>query len=247
MKKVLLSTVLLLTISIGVFAQKRLGDYIEIDGVPAFIFCIDEAGEHGLAMSIPAFGEKDTKKIDKMVKKGLLTTEQANIFKKNLIGQFNKQGAGGKTSEELFAGLIGKLTDNGLTNQKQILAYCDENGISLQERFPLQYWAENLGEGWFIPGDQELVYFANFYFGGLGRKHTLGAKYQFHAKDLCDNELIQKSLFVMVYYGLYSSTSYHADAGFRKLRCEQVAMSKFWLELFDTSVNSPLVCAIHTF
>jgi hypothetical protein len=62
----------------------------------------------------------------------------------------------------------------------------------------------------------------------------LGIKFQYHAKDLCDNELIQESLFKMVFYGLFSSSCHHADAGFRKLRCEMVKMSgKHWLEIFD--------------
>lgn len=50
MKKFISIIVLLLTISIGALAQKKLGDYIEIGGVPAFVFHLDETREHGLAM-----------------------------------------------------------------------------------------------------------------------------------------------------------------------------------------------------
>ena len=239
---------LMLLFSISSFAQK-MGDYMEIDGVPAFVFYIDSSGEHGLVMSIPAFDTKGAKKADKLVKKGLFTTEQANVLKNNPIGEVNKQGAGGKKSQDLFVGLVGRLTDSGKINQEQIYAYCEENSISLQEKFPMQYWAKNLGNEWFIPGDQELISFADFYFGGLGKKHSLGTKFQYHAKDLCDNELIQESLFRMVFFGLFSSSCHHADAGFRKLRCEMVPMSgKTWLELFDTySGQDPLVCAVHEF
>jgi len=94
MKKLLFMFVLMLTISIGTFAQKNLGDYIEIDGVPAFVYYLDQTKEHGLAMSIPAFDEKGGKKTDKLVKKGLMTNEQATIFKNNPLGQFNGQGIG---------------------------------------------------------------------------------------------------------------------------------------------------------
>ena len=234
--------------SISSYAQK-MGDYIEFDGVPSFVFYLDSSGEHGLAMSIPAFDVKGAKKVDKLVKKGLMTNEQANIFKNNPIGEVNNQGIGGKKTKDLFAGLVGRLTDKGKNNQEQILAFCEENDLSLQELFPMQYWAKNLGNGWFIPGDQELTLFADFYFGGLGKNHSLGTKFQYHAKDLCNNELIQESLFKMVFFGMFSSSCNHTNAGFRKLRCEMVAMSgKHWLEIFDTySGQDPLVCAVHEF
>lgn len=249
MKKFISIIVLLLTVSIGALAQKKLGDYIEIGGVPAFVFSLDGTGEHGLAMSIPAFDTKSGKKVDKLVKKGLMNNEQATIFKNNPLGQFNGQGIGGKKSKDVFVDLMDRLSDNGKTNQEQIVAYCKEKSISLKDIFPLQYWANNLGEGWFIPGDQELTYFAEFYFGGLGKNNSLGIKFQYHAKDLCSNELIQESLFRMVFFGLFSSSCHHADAGFRKLRCEMVQMSgKHWLEIFDRySGQAPLVCAVHEF
>lgn len=247
--KRLLIIVLILNAAIGALAQKKLGDYIVIDGVPAFVFSLDQSGEHGLVMSIPAYDAKSVKKTDKLVKRGLMTTEQATKFKNNPLGKFNSQGSGGKKTEELFAGLIDRLTDNGQTNQEQIIAYCEENRISLQERFPMQYWAKNLGEGWYIPGDNELTEFAKFYFGGLGKKHSLGIKFQYHAKDLCSNELIQESLFRMVYYGLFSSSCHHANAGFRKLRCEMTQLTgKNFFDLFDYSAaNNSMVCAVHEF
>lgn len=66
--------------------------------------------------------------------------------------------------------------------------------------------------------------------------------------DLCSNELIQESLFKMVFYGLFSSSCNPADAGFRKLRCEMKISGKYWLELFDYySGQAPLVCAVHEF
>lgn len=249
MKRFSTTFALLLIICIGASAQKKLGDYIEFGGIPSFVFFLDGTGEHGLAMSIPAFDEKGQKKVDKLVNKGLLTAEQAEKMKANPIGPFNRQGSGIKKSKELFAGLLNRLTDNGQNNQKQIEKYCEERNISLQEAFPMQYWAKNLGEGWFIPGDQELTYFANFYFGGLGKSNSLGIKFQYHAKDLCSNELIQYSLFKMVVYGLFSSSCYFPDSGFRKLRCEMVKLSgKHWLELFDSySGEHPLVCAVHEF
>lgn len=249
MKRKLFVLMACLIWSITCLAQKRLGDYIEIDGVPAFVFSLDGTGEHGLAMSIPAFDEKSGKKADKLVKKGLMTNEQAAIFKNNPLRHFNSQGIGSKKSKNVFEDLIDRLTDNGQTNQEQILAYCKEKNLSLEDMFPMQYWAQNLGEGWFIPGDGELIEFAKFYTGGLGRKHSLGIKYLHHVKDLCSNELIQECLIRIVHFGLFSSSCHSAGAGFRKLRCELVAMTgKSYLDLFDISAtNNSKVCAVHKF
>lgn len=153
MKRVLSIGVLILAVSIGTSAQRSLGDYVEIDGVPAFVFSLDETGEHGLAMSIPAFNDK------------------------------------------------------------------------------------------------ELTLFAHFYYGGLGRSHSLGLKFQYHADELTDNKLIRNSLYRVVLLGLFSSSCHFTDAGFRKLRCETTgASAKYWLEFFDSYTGqAPLVCAVHAF
>ena len=57
MKKVL--TILIsLTISVsGAMAQHKLGDIIELNGVKGMVIQVDDAGEHGLAMSIARCGE----------------------------------------------------------------------------------------------------------------------------------------------------------------------------------------------
>lgn len=240
---------LMLFTSIGVFAQKNLGDYIEINGVPAFVFYLDQSKEHGLAMSIPALDAKGVKEVDKMVKKGLLSAEQGNILKNNLIGEYNSQGIAGKKSKDLFENLMGKLTDSGKSNQEQISAYCSEHGIQLAEVFPLQSWAKSLGEGWYIPGDQELIWFTEFYCGGLGKKNGMGAKFYNQAKKLSDNELIQNALMQIVHGGLFSSTAKNADGGFRKLRTEMIRMPMtLYFDLFDTAIsNNMKVCAVHEF
>lgn len=248
MKKTICFVIILaLCVSAEVFAQKKLGDYIEIDGVPAFIFQLDESGEHGLAMSVHAMKAKN---IDKCVKKYHMATEQANLLKNNPLGGYNSWGATGKKSTDLFVPLIGRLTDDGKNNQEIIIAYCEENNLSLKSVFPLQFWAKNLGEGWFIPGDNELESFAVFSFGGLGKNHSLGlAKYAGIVKELSDNELIQYTLTYLFFRGLWSSSCHYADSGFRKLRMELIPLTgKHWLDLFDkTSGQPPLVSAVHEF
>ena len=142
--------------SLSIQAQK-LGDYIEIDSVPAFIFYIDNTGKHGLAMSMPAVYSDMLKKIDKYVKKGLIDKRQAELSKKgNVIDIKNYEESGmlkPKNKQKLFENLIPKLTEKGEENAAIIEAYCKEQNILMQEHFPWEYWASQLGQGWFIPGD----------------------------------------------------------------------------------------------
>ena len=105
--------------SLSIQAQK-LGDYIEIDSVPAFIFYIDNTGKHGLAMSMPAVYSDMLKKIDKYVKKGLIDKRQAELSKKgNVIDIKNYEESGmlkPKNKQKLFENLIPKLTEKGEEN-----------------------------------------------------------------------------------------------------------------------------------
>ena len=68
MKKVL-TTIICLIISISsAMAQHKLGDIIEIDGVKAIVWQVDETGEHGCAMGIkPLRGVDDAFFKDKEV------------------------------------------------------------------------------------------------------------------------------------------------------------------------------------
>lgn len=247
MKKLSLM-LLMLTVCIMASA-KKLGDFIEIDGVPAFIFQLDQTGEHGLAMSLPAYNGKDVKDADKLVKKGLLTTEQAEVMKKNSILKFTNKYS--NEEKAYFADLVNILTDDGKTNQDKIVAYCNEKGISLADHFPFQHWAASFGDGWFIPGDNELIAFADFFLGGIGRANGLGAlAFQKRTKEVSDSELIQNALFRITFYGLVSSSCHVAKSGFRCIRNEHASLPKpkNWLELFDSYVgNPPLLCAVHAF
>ena len=249
MKKIFCFVAFFLTVVFCASAQKELGEYIEIDGVPSFVIHYDEDGIHGVAMSIFAFGEKGSKNIDKYIKKGIMTDAQGKIFKDNPIGEINSLGMGGKTDKKMLADLIEYLSNDGKKNQERIEAFCVEKGVSLQEKFPMQYWAKCLGEGWFIPGDQELTYFANTYYGGLGRSNSLGSKFLSHAKELCNNELVQEVLTFVVVNGLYSSSCSDATCGFKALRWQFVPLTgKNYMDIFDCfRGKTPMVCAAHKF
>ena len=252
MKKFICFIALLLTVSIGAAAQKKLGDYIEIGNVPAFVFYLDKSGEHGLAMSIPAFS-RGIKKVDKLVKNGQISQEQGDLLnnyfkehKTNSIG-VNKKS---KELEPVYAELLNRLSDDGKVNTEQIKVFCSEKDISMQDYFPWEYIAEQHGDGWFVPGDNELKLFAAFYSGGLGKQFGMAPlKFGKRAKELGGNELIEDALTWITFYGLMSSSMHHADCGFRKLSQQFKAMGgkNNWFELFDKSVKAPITCFVHEF
>ena len=245
--------------SLSIQAQK-LGDYIEIDSVPAFIFYIDNTGKHGLAMSMPAVYSDMLKKIDKYVKKGLIDKRQAELSKKgNVIDIKNYEESGmlkPKNKQKLFENLIPKLTEKGEENAAIIEAYCKEQNILMQEHFPWEYWASQLGQGWFIPGDYELTLFAQFYSGGIGKDYHMGISFLTkRGKELSNNTRVQDALTSITSKGgLISSTAKYADCGFRTLHRFQKTMPKltYWFELLD-NLNGAYkelnvqTCAIHKF
>lgn len=61
-----------------------LGDYMEIDGVPGFVFYVDETGEHGLVMSalgqIPKIAKQNAKLAKQIGKKNGMSKEQTALF-----------------------------------------------------------------------------------------------------------------------------------------------------------------------
>ncbi|MBQ2950411.1 MAG: hypothetical protein IJE12_05120 [Prevotella sp.] len=230
----------------------KVGDYIEINGVPAFIFYVDDSQEHGLAMSLPAM---DNKEIGKLIKKKLLSEEQAKVYKTNVLDfdNYKKAGLDKKDAKKsIFTELIPLLGDDGEKNATAIKKYCSEKGYSMQTYFPWEHWAEQLGDGWFIPGDKELALFAQFYTGGLGGDYTItGSKFYKKGSELSDNELIKRELLLIAYNGLISSSVHHADAGFRKLQYVTNKFSKGYLDIYDIqrkkSEDDMGTCAVHTF
>ncbi len=254
----IISLCLVLICSINAQAQKKLGDYIEINNTPAFVFYIDETGEHGLAMSMGAMESKDLKTFEKLKKKGKISEEEYN--KSVNVPMIDKDAfkdakiLKSKDKEILFKDLISQLSDKGQENAIAIKEYCDKNNISMKEKFPWQYWASQLGEGWYIPGDYELELFAKFFCGGLGKKHGMGGvKFLKHSQTLSDDTRVQSACYLFTFFGLISSTAKHADCGFRVLKSVGTRIpSKTWLEIYDT-VEGPhkektaSVGAVHAF
>ena len=254
--------VLCLCLIYGLSLQaQKLGDYIEIDGIPAFIFYIDNTGEHGLAMSMPAVYTDMLDKLDKYVKKGHIDEAQAELGKKGYtidIKGYEKSGRlKRKNKQQLFEELILKLTEKGEENAVIIEDYCKEQNLSMKENFPWEYWASQLGRGWFIPGDYELNLFAQFYSGGVGEDYSMGLPFisKKRGKEISNDSRVQAALTSIASKGgLISSTVKFADSGFRTLHRVQKTMPKlaYWFELLDNinGANKELnvhTCAVHKF
>lgn len=257
MKKFISVVFLLISFCIVASSQKKLGDYIDIDGVPAFIFYLDQSGEHGLAMSIPKvpsmkkMGKKAIRRsLDALVMQGIMTSEQAEIFA-------NEEGISVITSKKnkemkpLYEELVANMSDYGKNNMEQVCKLCEEKGLSLQEYFPAFWAAKKKGEGWYIPGDKELELFAVFFCGGLGKANGLGAtKWIKRAGVLSDNALVVTGLGMQSFYSeLYSSTIHNSSSGFRMLAQTKVTLpsAKWWYDLYDRSSGNKEVCFVHEF
>lgn len=250
---------LMLLFNISVSAQ-QLGDYIEIGGMPAFVFYLDETGQHGLAMSMPALSPKQLKGIDRYVKKELMTETQAEYFRNGNkalnLDAYKKRGMlKKKAKEELFGGLITSLNGDGKNNASAIESYCQKKGLSMKDYFPWEYWASQLGDGWYIPGDNELEKFAVFFCGGLNKSNGIGSvKWATQYKHLSSDKRVQYFLGYIGLIGLMSSTAKNADSGFRTLhKISTTIPSRSWYELIDNLIGKDKemvgvkTCAVHEF
>lgn len=249
----------LITLNLSVFAKKP-GDYIEIGGIPAVVFHTDSTGEHGLALSWPAyrvdkFKEKD---IQKLVEDSILTQEQADKLTSIAIDMKSYKKAGKlkkKEKEKRFTDLVPMLTDYGEENMLAIQQYCKDKNLSLKDNFPCQYWAMQLGEGWYIPGDNELELLATYFYGGLNKKNALSSgDYQarvmeFWNKNTCEKIIISRAIgWDNRAVGLISSTAKVPKHGFRFL-INIETWFKHWCEIFDggRDEDSLTICAVHKF
>ena len=241
--------------------EHYIGEYMEFDGVPGFVYYLSENKQHGLVMSCAAFTEKDLKNTDKLVEDGILTQEQVDKLSENYYGK-----EVGKTKlkyKEVYAPLVGKLSKNGKENVKLIEDFCADNGYSLGVYFPMQYWAKQLGEGWYIPGFDDLTLFINLYTGGRAKQITGFSK---RAKDLSQDPRVLKFIEDVAQNGAFCSfiTVQNKNGFDRMLRMKaQKATSGFgligmaaslaikdkeWLEIYtNTHLGSPKVVAIHEF
>ncbi|MBR2204211.1 MAG: hypothetical protein IJ914_08520 [Prevotella sp.] len=237
---------------------QQLGDYMEIGGVPGFVFYLDESGEHGLVMSFYKMDEKDAKKL---AKKGNLAEEKALRL---ALPEKEKIKVKSKEMDAYREDLASLLTDDGKYNRMAIADYCKKNNLDLSI-FKGQDFAAFLGDGWFIPGDNELEKFAKFYVGGLGEGNSFSVKAIINnAKEKCSDPLVQDILYRIAFCGIRSSSLKDPKWGFRALVrwaeggfkvkehyeiVDKIKTTKFSYGSIETTklINGLKTCAVHEF
>ena len=161
---------------------RKVGDPIVKDGVPCVIIQVyDEAGNHGLAMSLTPtrkalkaakktgdmkwfYSPKKLKGSDKELQQEYLT-EYYNYMK---CDSLKIQTSGVSTTTQP------STSHSGKENMKNVIDYCNEKGIEMEMYFPEYAWAQSLGEGWFIPGVDELeLYIKLWGYEEFGKKMPL--------------------------------------------------------------------------
>jgi len=73
-----------------------------------------------------------------------------------------------KEYDQHIKALLSSNTEFGKDNQKMIAEYCLNNGIAMDVFFPQFYWASQLGDDWFIPGNHELELFGLNFIDKIG-------------------------------------------------------------------------------
>ena len=69
----------------------------------------------------------------------------------------------------MLRNIADEMTGNGQHDQQVIIDYCEENGINLAYYFYTIDWCRQLGEGWFIPGNEELELVVSSFAPGVGK------------------------------------------------------------------------------
>ncbi len=180
----ILSLLVIFGVSTTVKAQKVGEAYVK-DGIPCVIIDVDEDGKHGLVMSlIPT--EKAMKAAKKVLKKTGVNEKWFYVpnTAKNKVGDnpdkdyvaefFNRT----KCEKYEIRGVYlvkERVTTSlsGKENMQNVIDFCNEQDISIETYFPEFAWALSLGEGWYIPGINELkLHVKRFGFNTIGHDET---------------------------------------------------------------------------
>lgn len=159
-----------------------------INGVPACVFYVDENG-HGLAFSSPAQTEQQLQKWAKNADKdktmflmqqyAKMQGKRARIYlDKGAYINWDKYKAAEKDKSvtKHWDAVSKRLGSDGEKNQNVIATYCDDHSVDMETYFPAQYFASKLGEGWFIPSDDELEKLSLFFYGHYGENDKCNIK-----------------------------------------------------------------------
>ncbi len=176
-----LSLLLIFVVS-SVNAQKyRVGGSYVKDGIPCTIIDMDADGKKGLIMTMVPKMDKEMEKAikagetkwfyipkkEKGAVKKLRAEYVKEFYNQYKCDKFEVRTSGFTTPDRITTSLSGK------ENMKNVIEFCNAKEISMETYFPLFAWAQSLGEGWYIPGIDELqLYVKLFCYDGIGGKHA---------------------------------------------------------------------------
>ncbi|MBQ7449511.1 MAG: hypothetical protein IJS73_06905 [Paludibacteraceae bacterium] len=166
MKKICLLA--LLCCAMFVQAQRyEVGQMIPQGTWNALVVYVDESGEHGLLMSPTAMREGTSVLKDAAKNAGMSVEDFIATMPLPVMARGEKDSKISKKMKEMMSQNLNGT--NGVENCKNIADYCESNGLSMEAYFPEVVWAASLGEGWFIPGTDELELYAGVIAKGVGK------------------------------------------------------------------------------
>ena len=159
MKKFLMLAIIAMFCQWG-YSQYQPGDYYQEDDLDCMVIHVNEEDGVGLIMTLPEelpcnpFETTltiDTSSVKKMIKSA---NKIAQEQWKKMLSLLNERSS-------CVAGFYNRLGLEGKKNHEVIRNYCKENGIDYSRLFPEYALVDSLGEGWFIPGKNELDFLAD--------------------------------------------------------------------------------------
>lgn len=226
------------------------------DRTAGSIFYLDDTGEHGLvyytgrkyqAKYIESKKEYAAK-LNKKTKKLGMGDLDYSYMDKDILPQPTEE-ISEKDLKKIYKEIAPKLGDDGEQNMAEIVKFCEEKGISMQNYFPEHYWAKSLGEGWYIPGNKELELIAKLIIGGIGENYHVKDAFALIKRmtELSCGDLF--SPFGPNEKGIKSSTMKDAKKGFYSLIAVENSKKGYrkWLELQDEDSSEAIIMAVRKF
>lgn len=238
------------------------------DGTVGIIFYFDDTREHGLVFSTeskyPAkYVERkknEAVKLNKKVK-NLNIELDYSYLDEDILPQPTEEISEKKLTS-IYKEIAPNLGDDGEKNMAEIVKFCEEKGLSMQNYFPEHYWAKSLGDGWYIPGNKELELIAELLMGGLGEKYYVKDALALTKRcgeiprlmPLTRGLEIESNISMLASVknycrGIQSSTMKDAKKGFYSLVsvCNSKKGYRQWLELQEAETGESQIIAVRKF
>ena len=176
--------------ALTVQAQKyEVGQIVPQGTWNALVVYVDETGEHGYLISPGAFIEGNLFTNATIVSYFYERGEEIKNIKEKMSElpiPIMQKGVSDNKIRKVMKDMIALNQNgtNGEENCQNITNYCHENGISIETYFPEISWATSLGEGWFIPGTEELEIYSKVIANGVGKSNYTGMHADDHRQEL---------------------------------------------------------------